>query len=468
MKKYFIFSFCLFCYAIAWAQSVTISPTQTTIIDAQSTSQTARVPVMTSAQRVGIANPALGSMVYDSDYHTLYLFDGKNWSPLMFSGDPNQVPLIDRQPNDISTKPKAFGFSVAISGDYAIIGAPIDDVGDNERQGSAYIFFRNGGAWTQQAKLVATDETVGDWYGISVAIDGNYAVVGAPESTVGTTPNKGAAYVYVRSGTNWIRQAKIHDLESVGGTGYGLSVSISGDFILIGAPYSKVKEVTQGAAFVYVRNGGSWTAHAKLTAEDGGNGDSFGSSVCISGGYVIIGTPNAQIGTNAKQGAAYVFARSGSNWYLHKKLAMQYGLANDFFGSSVSLSGDYAMVSAVGRDEDSMNESGIVYMFTRSGSTWSSGFKLNDPTPEKGRKFGICTSIAGDYAMVGSYPNNRFTEWFLYKRTGTAWELVRQEKVQFTTHLGSVGNFLSITPSGTYIVGKADGERVSFGKIDHQ
>lgn len=148
---------------------------------------------------------------------------------------------------------------------------------------------------------------------------------------------------------------------------------------------------------------------------------------------------------------------------------MQYGLANDFFGSSVSLSGDYAMVSAVGRDEDSMNESGIVYMFTRSGNTWSNGFKLNDPAPEKGRRFGICTSIAGDYAMVGSYPNSSFTEWFLYKRNGTSWELVRQEKVQLNTpHLGIAGTFLSITSSGTYIVGKADGERVSFGKIDHQ
>lgn len=358
--------------------------------------------------------------------------------------------------------------SVAISGDYAIIGAPIDDVGDNERQGSAYIFFRNGGAWTQQAKLVATDETMGDWYGVSVAIDGNYAVVGAPESTVGATQYKGAAYVYVRSGTNWIRQAKLHDLESVGGTGYGLSVSISGDFILVGAPYSKVKEVTQGATFVYVRNGGSWTPHAKLTAEDGGNGDNLALSVCISGVYAIVGAPNAQIGTNAKQGAAYVFARSGSNWYLHKKLTMQDGRANDFLGSSVSLSADYAMVAAVGRDEDSMGDSGEVYMFRRSGNTWSSGFKLSDPAPQRGRRFGICTSIAGDYAMVGSYPNNRFTEWFLYKLNGTAWELVRQEKVQYKTNLGAAGDFLSITSSGAYIVGKPDGERVSFGKIDHQ
>jgi hypothetical protein len=467
MKNYLIVVFWLCCECV-WSQSVTISPTQTTLLDAQGTSQTARVPVMTSAQRVAIPNPALGSMVYDAEYHTLFLFDGRNWTPLMFSGDPNQVPLIDRQPSDISTKAKAFGLSVAISGDYAIIGAPVDDVGDNERQGSAYIFFRNGGAWTQQAKLVATDETTGDWYGVSVAIDGNYAVVGAPESTVGTTQYKGAAYVYVRSGTNWIRQTKLHDLESVGSTGYGLSVSITGDFILVGAPYSKVKEVTQGAAFFYVRNGGSWTPHAKLTAEDGGNGDNFGISVCISGSYAIVGASNAQIGTNVKQGGAYVFARSGSNWYLHKKLTMQDGRANDFLGSSVSLSGDYAMVAAVGRDENSTDDSGIVYIFRRSGNTWSSGFKLNDPAPEKGRRFGICTSIAGDYAMVGSYLNNSFTEWFLYKRNGTAWELVRQEKVQFKTNLGVAGEFLSITPSGTYLVGKADGERVSFGKIDNQ
>lgn len=147
---------------------------------------------------------------------------------------------------------------------------------------------------------------------------------------------------------------------------------------------------------------------------------------------------------------------------------MQDGRANDFLGSSVSLSGDYAMVAAVGRDENSTDDSGIVYIFRRSGNTWSSGFKLNDPAPEKGRRFGICTSIAGDYAMVGSYLNNSFTEWFLYKRNGTAWELVRQEKVQFKTNLGVAGEFLSITPSGTYLVGKADGERVSFGKIDNQ
>jgi len=186
-----------------------------------------------------------------------------------------------------------FGWSVSINGDYAIIGigAFLDDY-----IGSAYIFKRTGSSWTEEAKLTASDGTTGDHFGWSVSINGDYAIIGALFDDSAT----GSAYIFKRIGSSWTQQAKLLASDGAAGDVFGYSVSISGDYAIIGTDGD---ESTAGSAYIFKRTGSSWTEEAKLTASDGTTGDQFGWSVSINGDYAIIGA----YGDDSTTGSAYVF-----------------------------------------------------------------------------------------------------------------------------------------------------------------
>jgi len=209
-----------------------------------------------------------------------------------------------------------FGCSVSISADgaYAVIGAYGDDAGANINQGSAYIFVRSGTSWTQQAKLVASDGASGDHFGYSVSIsaDGAYAVIGAISDDAGANINQGSAYIFVRSGTSWTQQAKLVAGDGALADYFGFSVSISanGAYAVIGAYADDVgTNSDQGSAYIFVRSDTSWTQQAKLVASDGAVNDYFGWSVSISadGAYAVVGTYPDDVGANTDQGSAHIF-----------------------------------------------------------------------------------------------------------------------------------------------------------------
>jgi hypothetical protein len=149
---------------------------------------------------------------------------------------------------DVAAKDR-FGRSVSISGDTAIVGAVYDDdAGGNS--GATYIFVRSGTSWTQQTKLTASDTTVGDWFGCSVAISGEVAIVGAwRDDDAGDA--SGSAYIFVRSGTSWTQQSKLIASNTAAYDNFGVSVAISGDTAIIGA-------FVVDFAYIFVRNGTSW------------------------------------------------------------------------------------------------------------------------------------------------------------------------------------------------------------------
>ena len=194
-------------------------------------------------------------------------------APLEHSGVPDQ----DREHWD------NFGQSVAISGDYVVVGALWDDL-DGTRSGSAYIFHRSDGSWFEQAKIVASDANDEDWFGHSVSISGDYAVIGAYGNDDDGS-NSGAAYIFHRSGTNWTEQAKIIASDGEEFDNFGYTTSISGNYAAIGAAgYGD-----NGAAYIFHRSGTEWTEDTKLLASDGETDDWFGRSVSISGYYALIG-----------------------------------------------------------------------------------------------------------------------------------------------------------------------------------
>ena len=314
-----------------------------------------------------------------------------------------------------------FGRSVAISGDYAIVGAPYEDhnaAGGNEatNAGAAYIFVRSGSDWIQQQKIVASDRYEGDEFGGSVAINGDYAIVGARYEDHDATGSNGAssagaAYIFVRNGSTWTQQQKIVASDRAAGDEFGGSVAITGDHAIVGAEKEDHNATggnewnNTGSAYIFVRNGSSWTQQQKIVANDRAELDYFGTCVAISGDYAVVTSPNCDVGAYYSLGAAYVFVRNGSTWTQQDKFWHSDRMSADRFGGSVAISGDYIIVGVPDKDEI-WNQSyaiGAAYVFVRNGNNWTQQKKLVASDREHYDRFGVSVAISGDRAMVGAH-----------------------------------------------------------------
>ncbi|MBS1788625.1 MAG: hypothetical protein JST85_12930 [Acidobacteria bacterium] len=299
-----------------------------------------------------------------------------------------------------------FGFSIAISGDTIVAGAPLDDIGTNVDQGSAYVFTRNGTVWTQQQKLTAQDGTSNDFFGLSVAVSGETVAVTAFGDDIGGNENQGSAYVFTRSNTTWTQQQKLMANDGATGQFFGRSVALSGDTVVVGDNINQIgANFDQGSAYVFFRNGTVWTQQQKLTADDGEEGDQFGLSLAISGDTIVVGAPDDDTGGNFDLGSVYVFVRHAANWTQQQKLMADDGASVDFFGSAVALSGDTIVVGA---ENDEIGEivgnlgQGSAYVFARSGTVWAQHQKLLADDGASVDRFGSAVAISADTVVVGS------------------------------------------------------------------
>lgn len=293
-----------------------------------------------------------------------------------------------------------FGWSVGISGDYAIVGARGKDGDTGNNVGVAYIFNRSGlNAWDAGVKIVASDGAPNDAFGHSVAISGDYAVVGAPIENSGT----GAAYVYLRTGLNtWDAGVKIVASDPQGSDNFGQSVSISGDYIIVGANAEDAGGSNAGAAYIFHRTGtNTWSAATKIVANDAGAGDFFGWSVGISGDYAVVGATRE----NGYRGAAYVYHRTGTNtWDAGTKIVARDPESNAEFGDSVAISGDYVIVGASYKKDGAAWDVGSAYLYHRSGTnSWNAGTKIMALDAAEPDRFGWSIAIDGNYAVVGAF-----------------------------------------------------------------
>ena len=303
-----------------------------------------------------------------------------------------------------------FGFSVAISGDAIMVGAPFDAIGANAKQGSAYVFSRSGAVWTQQRKLFSDDGATDDNFGRSVAISGDTVLLGADGDDIGANVNQGSAHVFVICENNHVQQQRLTANDGEAADNFGGSVAVSGDTAVVGAQFDDIgANAAQGSAYVFTRSGTVWTLQQKLTANDGAALDRFGISVAISGGAVVVGAPGDAIGSNANQGSAYVFTRGGANggavWTQQQKLTAKDGAAGDTFGFSVALSGDTVVVSAPGGDAGMNVNQGSAYVFTRGGAAqpvWTLQQKLTANDGAALDLFGGSVALSGDTVVVGA------------------------------------------------------------------
>lgn len=303
-----------------------------------------------------------------------------------------------------------FGFSVSISGNYAVVGADNDRVNGNINQGSAYVFVRSGTTWTQQAKLTASDGELNDFFGHCVSIDGNYIVVGAYADDVGANTNQGSAYVFARSGTTWTQQAQLTGSNTQSSEQFGSSVSIDGDYIVVGSPFEDVGFNASGAVYAYYRTGNNWDEVYYMTASDEGENDYFGNSVCISGDLVIVGAEGDDVGGNFNQGSAYVFQRiTNTNWSQNKKLTADDGDTVDSYGHSVYISDNNIIVGAINHKPNSNGvPTGAAYIYEKQVIFYPLISKVFASDGEHNDFFGTSVSISDNYAICGS-PNADFS-----------------------------------------------------------
>ena len=243
-----------------------------------------------------------------------------------------------------------FGYSVALSSDGStgILGTYWESQGSGpKKQGRAYVFKRDGAAWTQQAKLSAAEGAAGDQFGYSVALssDGNTALVGAIFTTVDEKNAQGAAYVFTRTATNWTEQKRLLASQGAANDLFGSAVALSsdGNTALIGAKYTKIGDKDfQGAGYVFTRSGTEWTERPRLTAANGAASDQFGTSVALSsdGNTALIGAIEVSVGGLDSQGAAYVFTRTGESWAQQAELTAEDRADIEQIGTSAALSSD--------------------------------------------------------------------------------------------------------------------------------
>jgi len=361
----------------------------------------------------------------------------------------------------------AFGVSVAVSGDTVVVGAPqessnatgVNGDGNNNNasgSGAAYVFVRSGTLWSQQAYLKATNTGTFDSFGASVAVSGDTVLVGATgedsnatgvngAGSNNTATDSGAAYVFVRSGTNWTQQVYLKSSNTGLGDQFGTSVAVSGERVIVGAPsedsgatgvdgnQNNDNAPDSGAAYVFVRNGTTWTQQAYLKASNTGTGDRFGHSVAVAGGTVVVGAfleDSSTTGVNStpnesalNSGAAYVFLLQTGPFafgWIHKAYLKANNTGEgDNFGESVAVSSDGTVAvgawledsNATGvngnSSDNSADGSGAAYVFVRGGGTisnptWLFRDYLKASNTGEGEQFGKSVAAAGDAVVVGA------------------------------------------------------------------
>ena len=349
----------------------------------------------------------------------------------LFQIDPSKLFASDGAADD------EFGISIAVDGDIAVVGARQDDT----RNGSAYVFTKVSGVWSQAAKLTASDGAADDEFGYSVAVDGDTIVVGAHQNDADTNDNdEGAAYVFTKPALGWGDWSnldtngkaglttKLTAFGAAAGDEFGISVAVEGDTILVGAHLEDANDddtdpnnnvTDSGAAYIFTKFSGVWgnapvsgnhrVETAKLVAADGAADDELGISVALDGDIAVVGARQ----DDTRNGSAYVFTKVSGVWSQRAKLIASDGAANDEFGISVAVDGDTIVVGAHQNDADTNNnDEGAAYLFTEPASGWvdmTQKAKLTASDAAANDEFGISVAVNGDTIVVGAHQNDADT-----------------------------------------------------------
>ena len=371
------------------------------------------------------------------------------------SYDSDTTPLLGAVQLSLLTPPHPaasdkFGWTVAISGDTAVVGAPNEDLawgtGTLRDAGAVYVYARLGNEWNFQSKIVASGPQEEDYFGIAVGIDGNTIVVGAHGRDVEGSEDVGAAYVYTRQGYTWSLDKILTDSEPREDDNYGVAVAIDNGIIAIGAQGKDISRpvpfppyLDAGKVFLYFQpEPGKWLLKKELQANDAKMGGSFGASVALEGDYLVVGAtelnPYSLKDVDLGPGSAYIYDRN-NNWNLDSKIDADADKRGDAFGYSVGVSGTTVVVGAPSADPKgdygTITNGGKVYVFDRVRGSWDQSSEITLDDSSSFDHFGRAVDIYSNVVLVGAEGRSYFDEF----RAGAAYiftEVNRNEWVKQT------------------------------------
>ncbi|MES2774537.1 MAG: FG-GAP repeat protein [Bacteroidota bacterium] len=361
------------------------------------------------------------------------------------------------------------GGSSAISGNYAIVGASGDDVGFNSN-GSATIFKINAftNEWESQGKILNINPANQDNFGSSVSISGNYAIVGASSDDEGGFTDNGSATIFLRNSTTgvWEPVTKLTNQNPANTESFGCSVSISGDYAIVGAMTDTEGGLSwTGSASIYKRNAGTgaWEFQVKLLNPSNAADDRFGSAVSIFGDYAIVGSSHDDENTKTNNGSATIYKRNTGTgiWEMQVKLSDSSPSNDDLFGYSVSISGDLVIIGTFLDDENGLIDCGSATIYKRNTSTniWESQGKFTNGNGGNDDYFGASVSINNDFVMIGSSAEDfsGFTDLgsvTLLKRYENVWISHQKFSLPSGANYSLFGGSVSIDPAGSrFLIG---------------
>lgn len=294
-----------------------------------------------------------------------------------------------------------FGEAISISDNLVLIGATKHNTNSLNSAGAAYVFANtSGNIWVEQAKLSASDAQAAAFFGKSVAISGNMAIIGASWHDISGISNAGAAYIFANTnGNTWVEQTKIFSSLYNQNAYFGESVAISGNVAVVGAYKDNSVLSFAGSVYVYYNTSANiWGQETRFYASDLASSDQFGHTLSLSDNILLVGSTGDDVA-----GAAYIYANtSGNIWAEKAKLTPSQGASQDNFGISVSLSGNKALIGANGNDEIGTN-TGSAYLFLSTNvSTWTEQEIFVAGDGKENDFFGMAVSLSGNLGAVGA------------------------------------------------------------------
>jgi LPXTG-site transpeptidase (sortase) family protein len=374
-----------------------------------------------------------------------------------------------------------FGYTVAIDGNTAVIGARNADPdlggGSIEGAGAAYVYVHDGKTWVLDAKLTAKDPSPRDTFGVSVAISGNTILIGATgvdlpdeddDEEDGQLKEAGAAYVFARISGEWVQQAILTAADRAEDDSFGSAVALYKNTAVVAAESKDLFSLVDvGAAYVFYNSGGkNWKQQAKLLPPDPWLGDNFGASVAVHGNLVAVGATQLDPTDVSGPGKVILFKRDGVTWTQEAYLEEENGRSGDAFGNSVDIYGRTVVVGATRADPRSgtgrITSAGAAYVYTDNGNEWVETAALTAPYGLPFDQFGQSVGIYGDTIVIGAdgatqAGNTRAGAVYVFKKSGSEWNMQTRavtdpagEGDLFGKSVGVSGNWFVVGASGRH------------------
>jgi hypothetical protein len=295
---------------------------------------------------------------------------------------------------------KNFGYNLSLRGTTLLVGTQEENSG---RQGTVYFFTDGGGdTWTQGPVITPSDGTANDGFGAAVTLGDGRAIVGAYLAENPGAANSGCAYVFEKDiNESWVQAARLIPETLQADSGFGARLCMSGDLAMVSAILEDTPASNGGATYLFQRSiGGTWTQRQRFAPAVSAAGDSFGDSLAIHNGALLIGAP----GDNSGAGAVYVFREVAGVYQQVQKVLANDASVGAGFGASVSPSGSSLLIGARFADISPFADAGAVYLFNlNTGGNWQQAAKISNPEPFTNDQFGRYAVLDGSTAFIGTF-----------------------------------------------------------------